>query len=66
MHPCPPSQPAGLNAEESESETVDTSQKVSHTEDPDDEDELEREMLAAFEGGEYDSQVEDDAPAESG
>ncbi|CAG7986179.1 unnamed protein product [Penicillium olsonii] len=62
----PPSQPAGLNAEESESETVDTSQKVSHTEDPDDEDELEREMLAAFEGGEYDSQVEDDAPAESG
>ncbi|CAG7918370.1 unnamed protein product [Penicillium olsonii] len=62
----PPSQPAGLNAEESESETVDTSQKASHTEDPDDEDELEREMLAAFEGGEYDSQVEDDAPAESG
>ncbi|CAG8238862.1 unnamed protein product [Penicillium salamii] len=64
--PLPPSQPAGPD-EESGSETVGgSSQKASHAEDPDDEDELEREMLAAFEGGEYDSQVEDDATAESG
>ncbi|KAJ5793611.1 NLI interacting factor [Penicillium paradoxum] len=54
---------------ESDSETVGTSSapKSSYPEDPDDdEDELEREMLAAFEGGGYDSQVEADAAAENG
>ncbi|KAJ5338569.1 NLI interacting factor [Penicillium brevicompactum] len=61
--PLIPSQ--GQDADESGSETVGGSQEAG-IEDPDDEDELEREMLAAFEGGEYDSQAEEDATAETG
>lgn len=56
--------PQAQDADESGSETVGGSQEAG-AEDPDDEDELEREMLAAFEGGEYDSQ-EEDATAENG
>lgn len=62
----PPSQPGGLEGEESESETLGNgSQKGSHENPDDDEDDLERELLAAFESGENDSQ-EEDAHSESG
>jgi RNA polymerase II subunit A-like phosphatase len=60
-------QPMVMEGEDSGSETVGSSQKTGQLGDPDDdEDELEREMLAAFEGGGYDSQLEEDVTAENG
>ena len=42
-------------------------QDVSYPEDPaDDDDELEREMLAALEDGDYDAKAEEDIAAENG
>lgn len=58
---------ANANDEENAEEPAAKGQDVSYPEDPaDDEDELEREMLAAFEGGGYDEKAEGDIAEENG
>lgn len=61
--------PAGPHDEEGDAEKAGTNRDrdQGYPEDPDDDDDaLEREMLAAFEDGDYNSQAEEDIAAENG
>ncbi|KAJ5095391.1 hypothetical protein NUU61_004747 [Penicillium alfredii] len=61
--------PTGPDDEEPDAEAAGArrGQELSYPEDPaEDDDELEREMLAAFEDGDYDSAAEEEAAAENG
>ena len=65
-----PTERTGANADENETDPEEPAAKgqdVSYPEDPvDDDDELEREMLAALEDGDYDENAEGDIAAENG
>lgn len=63
------SAPHGAHDDEPDAEKTGTSQgrDEGYPEDPDDDDDaLEREMLAAFEDGNFDSKAEEDVAAENG